>query len=93
MLRSVPVDDAVMLTDPLSPTLLLLRDEHFHCLVGLGPQLWFDCLDWRSRDELVAELLGLPGAPQDAEMLVHRAIEDLLELGALESSGDPQLSS
>ena len=89
MLRSVAVDDAVLLTDPQSPMLLLLRDEDFHCLVGLGPALWFDCGAWRSRDELVAELSADPQAPEGAEVLVNRAIDDLLALGALESSGDP----
>ena len=89
MLRTVAVDDAVLLTDPQSPMLLLLRDEDFHCLVGLGPALWFDCGAWRSRDELVAELSADPQAPEGAEVLVNRAIDDLLALGALESSGDP----
>lgn len=86
LLRRAPVQDAVELHAQQGPLLLLLRGEHFHTLAGLGPLIWSAASHWRRPEDLIAELSGLPGAPEDAGALLADAVEQLVEIGVLERS-------
>lgn len=86
LLRRVPVQDAVELQAQQGPLLLLLRGEHFHTLAGLGPLIWSAASHWRRPEDLIEELSGLPGAPEDAGALLADAVEQLVEIGVLERS-------